>query len=405
MADPLLTSLCTICHVQPPRYRCPRCKTRTCSLSCVKKHKLWSSCSGERDATAYIPLDKLKTDAGIDHDYNFLTKIERSIERADRIMRDDRHILPPEPSTNIPPKKKTRLNKGQSRGRTTIDNGPRTWDKFMIHRLRDLGIHMSSLAYGMTRAKENMTSYNKRTRKINWQVEWLIFDTEASTAAGGQPQFKRLLHKALDETPLHVAFAEAVEFDRHRHLSDHQRAEEKAQKREEKRQEKRQASGQTAQGQRPNTWQVPPCLMQDHTNGCWDNTPDTRGPHTAQNGHRFFYLKPKTPSREPQRLLQVGDSDTLAGILPGREVVEFPTIYVLPASGVGLGDGYILEEADKRQLLRKRKASTLVDYESDAESLTEATDDKDGRNMEHNTMEESSDDPTSSSGSDTDMSD
>ncbi len=69
---------------QKPRYRCPRCATRTCSLPCYKRHQQWSQCSGKRDPTAYVKKSQLVTPAGIDHDYNFLTGVERALDRAGR---------------------------------------------------------------------------------------------------------------------------------------------------------------------------------------------------------------------------------------------------------------------------------------------------------------------------------
>ncbi|KAI0455071.1 hypothetical protein F5B21DRAFT_212859 [Xylaria acuta] len=392
MADPLLTSLCTICRIQEPKYRCPRCGARTCSLSCVKKHKTWSSCNGERDPTVFVTLDKLKTDAGIDHDYNFLTKIERSVERAERVLREDREIIPQEGS-QAPPHKKARLNKGQSRGRTTVDDGPRKWDRNAIHRLCHLGIRVSSLPYGMIRAKENKSSWNRRTKTINWQVEWLFFDKGCSPATENPPQPKRMLHKALDETPLCVAFAESLEYDRQRRLTDHERVEEKALR-------KQKVPGQRSQNPTTSTWQDSPCLMQNYTDGSWSGLEDADGLHTAKNKYRFF-LKQKSPSREPQRLLRLDPSDSLATLLPGREIVEFPTIYVLSANTTNLGEGYIIEEGDTKKPVKKRKASTLVNYESGAES----SEGEDGQVMEQDAEAETSDDPTSSSGSDTDMSD
>ncbi|KAI0415111.1 hypothetical protein F5X98DRAFT_365360 [Xylaria grammica] len=392
MADPLLTSLCSICRIQPPKYKCPRCAARTCSLSCVKKHKTWSSCNGERDPTVFVPLDKLKTDAGIDHDYNFLTSIERSVERAERILREDRDVLPQE-SYQPPPQKKTRFNKGQSRGRTTVDDGPRKWDRGAIHRLRDLGIHVSSVPYGMTRSKENRTSWNRRTKTINWQVEWLLFDAGCSAATDSQPPPKRMLHKALDETPLHLAFAEALEYGRQRQLTDHERAEEKKALR------KQQVPGQWPQDP-TGTWHGSSCPLQNHTDGTWGGLIDPDGRHISRNKYRFLFLKPKSPSRGPQRLVPLDASESLSSLLPGQEIVEFPTIYVLPAQATGLGEGYIIEEKSQKKSSIKRKASTLVDYESGAELSEE-----DGQIMEGGAEVEASDDITSSSGSDTDMSD
>lgn len=88
MADTPLTALCGICHSSAPRYKCPRCAARTCSLECVTRHKQWASCSGQRDATAYVPASKLRTPSGIDHDYNFLSAIERVRSRAARDIAD-----------------------------------------------------------------------------------------------------------------------------------------------------------------------------------------------------------------------------------------------------------------------------------------------------------------------------
>lgn len=71
-------------HVNPPKYRCPRCSTRTCSLPCTRRHKLWSQCSGVRDPAAYLKRSELATESAFDRDFNFITGVERSLERADR---------------------------------------------------------------------------------------------------------------------------------------------------------------------------------------------------------------------------------------------------------------------------------------------------------------------------------
>lgn len=71
-----------------PNYRCPRCATRTCSLSCYRRHQQWAQCSGKRDPTAYVKRGQLATPAGLDHDYNFLTGIERAFDRADHDAED-----------------------------------------------------------------------------------------------------------------------------------------------------------------------------------------------------------------------------------------------------------------------------------------------------------------------------
>ncbi|KAI1417974.1 hypothetical protein F5Y13DRAFT_150253 [Hypoxylon sp. FL1857] len=393
MADPLLTSLCTICHIQAPKYKCPRCGTRTCSLTCVKKHKKWSSCNGERDPTVFIPREKLKTDAGIDHDYNFLTKIERSVERTEKILREERNILPQEETTSRPPpSKRARPHKGRSRGRVTFEENSRRWDRNSIQRMRQLGINVTSLPYGMARAKENKSSWNKRTRTMNWQVEWLEWEDVAPTGKGNEPKPSRILHKLLDEVPLYIGFAESQEYHRQRQLSDQERVQEKKQKAlDEKR--KTTASGQDVA---TTAWTGGEYVLQDSSTTTWSNM--VLGSHTPvvlKDRYRFFFLKPRTPSREPQKLIPLRSTDNLVTILPGLDIVEFPTICVLPGDSTAVPDGYVVESRPGKP--KKRQASGLVEYSSDEE----------GEPMEEGSDEQGEvDDTTSSSGSDSsDMSD
>ncbi|KAI1269722.1 hypothetical protein F5Y18DRAFT_371291 [Xylariaceae sp. FL1019] len=385
MSDPLLTSLCSICRIQAPKYKCPRCTAQTCSLACVKKHKTWSTCNGERDATAYRPREHLKTDAGIDHDYNFLTKIEHSVERAHRILRNDRGIMPDESSEQPPPPKRARVNrggrfnKGQSRGRTTLEEGDgiRKWDRAAIARLKKLGIHVTSLPYGMSRSKENKTSFNRRTGTINWQVEWVLVDDQSS------PQTARIMAKALDKTTLHIALAEALELRRTHQLSGDELAEQKQVNREQR------PSRHAGQSYYSSAWNAAPCLTQSHTETFWSFSID----HDSAKRYHLFYLKPKTPSREKPRLVPLDPTDKLADLLPGLDIVEFPTIYVFPATLGPPGDGFVVEGRDrpKKRKMPHASAPTLVGYESASE--------EDGEVMER------SSDETSSSGSDSEMSD
>ncbi|KAI0381595.1 hypothetical protein F5Y04DRAFT_64572 [Hypomontagnella monticulosa] len=385
MADPLLTSLCTICHIQAPKYKCPRCGARTCSLTCVKKHKNWSSCNGERDPTVYIPREKLKTEAGIDHDYNFLTKIERTVERVEKILKEEKDILPQDDSTSRPPpNKRARIHKGKSRGRVTFEENSRKWDRNSIQRMRQLGIHVTSVPYGMARAKENKTSWNRRTRTMNWQVEFLEWTNIAPVDGDDNQKPSRILHKILDEVPLNVGFAEAQEFHRQRQLSDKERSQEKKQKALDG---KRILAGNN-QDVATTAWSGGGYIMQDSRTAAWNIT--VSGSYATgelSDKHRFFFLKPKTPSREQQRLVPLQPTETLATILPGLDIVEFPTICVLPANSAAIPNGYVVESRPRKS--KKRQGSSLVGYlsEEEGEAMDEESDGQE-------------DDTTSSSGSD-----
>ena len=75
-------------NTNEPKYKCPGCSARTCSLPCVKRHKLRADCTGKRDPTKFIKKSELATPAGIDHDYNFLSGIERDLEKVDKSVEE-----------------------------------------------------------------------------------------------------------------------------------------------------------------------------------------------------------------------------------------------------------------------------------------------------------------------------
>ena len=52
---------CEMCCETSAKYRCPRCNTRTCSLSCVKSHKTKQSCTGVKDPTEFVKISKFNT--------------------------------------------------------------------------------------------------------------------------------------------------------------------------------------------------------------------------------------------------------------------------------------------------------------------------------------------------------
>ncbi|KAI0484460.1 hypothetical protein GGR56DRAFT_613924 [Xylariaceae sp. FL0804] len=401
MADPLLTSLCTICHMQMPKYKCPRCGARTCSLACVKKHKNWSSCNGERDATVFVPREKLKTEAGIDHDYNFLTKIERTVERTQKILRDEKEILPQD-DVELPPNKRARLHKGQSRGKVTTNPSTRKWDRNSFTRLRRLGIHVSSVSYGMSRSKENKTSWNRRTESINWQVEWLCYDIDHTSRDCASVKPTRILHKILDEKPLSIGFAEAQEYHRHQQLTDRERAEEKETR---KKQPRFRSSGQDVMS---TAWHVQPHPLQSPSSATWS---EEHGQCQRSHEYRFFFLKPRTPSKEPHRLIPLNSGQPLASLLPGLDVVEFPTICVLPANTEDIPNGLVVEVVPSTVTKMERNKASLVDYDANPASEDEEQDREEEGEVAGRDLADggSSNDPTSSSGtsssgSDSDMS-
>lgn len=169
MAQPLLSGLCKIWYVTlrsmrirvqvcqhdiltcvlisftsnsgPPKYQCPRCSSRTCSLPCYKRHQKRSQCSGQRDPAAYVKPSLLATPAGIDRDFNFLSGLERSLDRAGR-----------------EPKLQSILGHGKD-----TKKKPRGVDADLLGSMlakRKVRVHRAPV--GMSRQRENQTRWNAK---------------------------------------------------------------------------------------------------------------------------------------------------------------------------------------------------------------------------------------------------
>ncbi|KAA6399475.1 MAG: hypothetical protein EZS28_005003 [Streblomastix strix] len=54
-----IQKICEVCNISVAKYKCPACNKRTCSVACVKGHKIKDGCSGLRRANDFIPLNKM----------------------------------------------------------------------------------------------------------------------------------------------------------------------------------------------------------------------------------------------------------------------------------------------------------------------------------------------------------
>lgn len=347
MADPMLTSLCAICHITAPKYTCPRCGLRSCSLACIKKHKAWSECSGTRDPTAYLPPSRLQTPAGIDHDYNFLHGIERSLERTERVLVDERRLVQAEelrPMTMQEVRWKTGRDGRKRKVLVTKllrEVKVRHFERFLAQKLRKLNIEVVCVPTGMTRQKENNTTLNRRTSRINWQVEWFVVDgadaqqgDEAKTATNAT----RFLSKVMDNVPLHEAYRTMLD-------------EQQAAKRRQARKEGRTIEEQTIYyGDCPESRCWPSsATLQDPQTSLWfvcTGPSIDMWPREKQREYQYFLARPQTP-RPDQRITvtPLQTADCFRDVLADTRVLEFPTIVVL-RSGQALPETYILGPKD-----------------------------------------------------------
>lgn len=338
MVDPLLSSLCRICNTNPPKYRCPRCSSQTCSLACSKRHKLWSDCNGLRDPTVFKPLKELHTAAGIDHDYNFISSIERSIERTDRHIVEEKRLL-----------NRKDLLGDEDRGRW---KGPHQEGVSLLLRkaLEISYVVIDRAPKGMKRNKDNTTNWSKPKKCVNWQVEWV------------QDNGSRFFGKVLEIDPIAQAYAGLVEEERRAGMTPAERREEKKRKAETVENERATKKVRTTSDSDP---LIQRSVLQNPDSSAWDivlgnDAQESKDVSTMRDGSDtiytahydtykaslgcYFYLhRPYTPSSCPKVLIPLHPGGTLSVLLRNRVLLEFPTIYALSSPPTNLPDEFMLE--------------------------------------------------------------
>ncbi|WOG95697.1 hypothetical protein DCAR_0415024 [Daucus carota subsp. sativus] len=143
-------TICEGCKKKPSKYKCPACSIRSCSLPCVKAHKLSTGCTGKRQLTQIIPLSKFDDNLLIS-DYNMLEDVKRVADSAKRkrtkLCGNYQYKLP-FPLFNL-------RNAAESR-RTKI----------------------LFLSTGMSKRQTNQTFYDQRKKVISWTIEWRFHSTD-----------------------------------------------------------------------------------------------------------------------------------------------------------------------------------------------------------------------------------
>ncbi|KAJ5690448.1 Zinc finger HIT-type [Penicillium macrosclerotiorum] len=305
-SDPLLSELCSICHVNPPKYRCPRCSTRTCSLPCTRRHKLWSQCSGERDPAAYLKRSQLATESAFDRDFNFISGIERTLERAERDVenrgidlahgQDIDQVNGEDAQTSGTGRKRKHPGQGLVKGEAGFLRGAEAGAVKVIRAPK-----------GMSRNKQNNSRWHPKKAPAVTKEENESQQEKTSTS------------QAPPETTTETTTAIAESSTPAKALDEVPSTETQAGKTEE-----------------PETQPEP--TMEKLTDL-------SIGPHRDL----YFYLhRPRTATKKPV-LIPLPPSGKLAAVLRERTVLEFPTIYTLPYSAETLlaekdTSPFILEE-------------------------------------------------------------
>ncbi|KAK2946363.1 putative box C/D snoRNA protein 1 [Blattamonas nauphoetae] len=170
---------CQICKLNPSKYKCPGCGVRTCSVTCVKQHKVNTGCSGQVSHTEYVPLHEMNEQT-LGRDYTFLEEQLRVLEQASRLEKPllkmnqfqvkhaekqmdspDDHLPPFFPSANSSaPSNQPKLPPMTERFR------------LLYNSCSSRNINLCLMPDIFARHKQNRSYYNTKSKTIFWSLDF-----------------------------------------------------------------------------------------------------------------------------------------------------------------------------------------------------------------------------------------
>jgi hypothetical protein len=361
-------------YTEKPKYKCPRCKTQTCSLACYKRHQQRASCNGQRDPAAYLKRSEWATPSGIDRDYNYLKSVERHVDRTGQDVRE-RGITA------------SHSGRGGERGAAGNKKVSKAWapGSALQKYLSDHDIRVEKAPTGMSRQKANMTRVTNKGN-VMWTVEWVAADGKKNidndSSEGrqmrelwGEMKAKRLnaekgkKRKRESEKAIAAQIPNDQEVEQQDHAGtpgqDPQPVVEASAvdgklpapqevATDSASAQQAEASSSTAhlEGQSKN--------ITDSNNTMPDpSEQDDESADTPMPEH-FYLLRPFTASKSVV-LTPIDASKSLTQCLKEQTVLEFPTIYVLPDEPHSLPNGFQLaEQYEKAQKAEEAEVDALV---------------------------------------------
>eukprot|EP00117_Sycon_ciliatum_P024251 scpid63580/ scgid0894/ Box C/D snoRNA protein 1; Zinc finger HIT domain-containing protein 6 len=134
---------CIMCSATP-KYRCPGCARQTCSLPCTRGHKDKYGCTGSRDRTAYVGLDKYSTQH-LKSDFVFLEEVDRKVNNLQRLS-----------------------------SQMKTSDWKRNRRNVLARAAKSHGVRYEVLPVVLARSKENISSYHKKSDRLTWFVKWIF---------------------------------------------------------------------------------------------------------------------------------------------------------------------------------------------------------------------------------------
>jgi hypothetical protein len=358
-------------YTEKPKYRCPRCKTQTCSLTCYKRHQQRASCNGQRDPAAYLKRSEWATPSGIDRDYNYLKSVERHVDRTGQDVRE-RGITA------------SHSGRGVERGAAGNKKVSKAWapGSALQKYLSDHDIRVEKAPTGMSRQKANMTRVTNKGN-VMWTVEWVAADgkknVDNDSSEGrqmrelwGEMKAKRLNAEKGKKRKRESEKAIAAQVPNNQELEQQEHADTPGQD------PRPVVEASAVGGELPAPQEIATdsaSTQQAETSSATapledqsKNTTDPNNNLTASSEHEdeaatpehFYLLRPFTASKSIV-LTPIDASKSLTECLKEQTVLEFPTIYVLPDEPHSLPDGFQLaEQYEKAQKAEEAEVDALV---------------------------------------------
>ncbi|WWC86087.1 uncharacterized protein L201_000958 [Kwoniella dendrophila CBS 6074] len=198
-ATPIDTTKCVVCYT-PPKYTCPRCSKRTCSLECSKKHKSMDECNGIRDPTSFVPLNQYGQGVWSD-DYKWLEEGRRKVIGWGENVKIEE--IKSTSSNNI-----IRRNNNNDRNQKIKRNHHHHHQKsdLLKRELQKRNCQIDFMPNGMEKRNINQSSWNPKTKQLNITIHIIIpfklFDPNSTNDSYKTINHPRILFASNDSKPL-----------------------------------------------------------------------------------------------------------------------------------------------------------------------------------------------------------
>ncbi|KAL9041880.1 MAG: hypothetical protein Q9214_003958 [Letrouitia sp. 1 TL-2023] len=274
----------------------------------------------------------LATPRGIDHDYNYLTSLERQLDTAERDARERGIVLDFETSREKswrdrglkgPPKGGIPLEAAIKRCRVVIDRAPD----------------------GMSRRKQNRTHWSRKIRCVFWTVEWVHKNGSRDFGHCGENQpigevyAAQVITNELLDAIKHNSKGSQVKrykFNPEPHTCPQLPS------------EKALHPSKQAASARKSEPVLPLKKSPKESSSPWD----------PSSTLYFYLLLPSTPTQY-RVLIPIDPTEALSTILTDRLILEFPTIYALKQPPDKLPTGFVNEEQYLMNIVEKDQQHML----------------------------------------------